>query len=117
MALALELEICADVGCKVFTRCGNQACGLNKASSLPFWVGKSYRFARKKLSRKQRMSFPSVWDVFPGSSVDCEAKQPPRHASAEPEAPHVACFCADIGVPRFDPRPERKRGRGSKRGG
>jgi hypothetical protein len=33
-----------------------------------------------------------VWDVFSGFSVDCEAKQPPRPASAEPEARHVGCF-------------------------
>ena len=38
------------------------------------------------------MSLPLVWDVFSGSSVDCGAEQPPRPASAEPEARHVGCF-------------------------
>jgi hypothetical protein len=58
-----------------------------------------------------------VWDVWPGSFADREAEQPPRRASAEPEPRHVGCFCAAVGVPSFDPRPERKRGRGSKLGG
>ena len=29
-----------------------------------------------------------------------------RHASAEPEACHVACFLTAVGLPRFDPGPE-----------
>ena len=36
------------------------------------------------------------------------AEQPPRHASAQPEARHVGCFWGAVGVPRFDPRPEGK---------
>jgi hypothetical protein len=55
-------------------------------------VGKPFRFACKEIPRKQRMSFPLVWDVFSGSSMNCEVKQPPRPASAEPEARHVGCF-------------------------
>jgi hypothetical protein len=35
-------------------------------------------------------------------------EQPPRRPSAEPEARHVGCFLAAVGVPRFDPRPEGK---------
>jgi hypothetical protein len=35
-------------------------------------------------------------------------KQPPRPASAKPEARHVGCFLTAVGVPRFDPRPEGK---------
>ena len=35
-------------------------------------------------------------------------EQPPRPASAEPEARHVGCFLTAVGVPRFDPRPEGK---------
>ena len=54
--------------------------------------------------------------VFPGFCGGCEAEQPPRRTSAQPEARHVGCFCAAVGVPSFDPRPERKRGRGSKLG-
>src|SRR5271170_6494528 len=35
-------------------------------------------------------------------------EQPPRPASAKPEARHVGCFLTSVGVPRFDPRPEGK---------
>jgi hypothetical protein len=39
MALALELEIRAEVGREVCARRENQTCGLNQSSSLAFLVG------------------------------------------------------------------------------
>ncbi len=57
--------------------------------------------------RWEKLSRPSRW---------LPDEQPPRHASAKPEARHVGCFLTAVGVPRFDPRPEGKGGRGSKRG-
>jgi hypothetical protein len=60
------------------------------------------------------MSFPSVWDVVSGFSVNCEAKQPPRPASAEPEARLRRLLFSEVRVPRLDPAPRRKRGAGFK---
>lgn len=45
------------------------------------------------------------------SLCNCAGWQPPRHASAEPEACHVACFLTAVGLPRFDPGPEGEGGR------
>jgi len=75
-----------------------------------------FRFACKRTPRKQRMSFPSVWDVVSGFSVNCEAKQPPRPASAEPEARHVGCFFRMFVCRVLIPPPEGRGGRDSKRG-
>ncbi len=48
---------------------------------------------------------------LPAFVVTVEAEQPPRRVLASRRLLPTA-----VGVPRFDPRPERKRGRGSKRG-
>jgi hypothetical protein len=69
-------------------------------SALPVWKftasNESSSLRRESLSRL-------LWWFVAG--------QPPRHASAEPEAWHVACFLAAVGVPRFDPGPEGEGGR------
>jgi len=49
--------------------------------------------------RWEKLSWPSRW---------LPDEQPPRPASAKPEARHVGCFLTAVGVPRFDPRPEGK---------
>ena len=49
--------------------------------------------------RWEKLSRPSRW---------LPDEQPPRPASAKPEARHVGCFLTAVGVPRFDPRPEGK---------
>jgi hypothetical protein len=55
--------------------------------------------------------FPSVDNVFPGLCVSVDTEQPPRRVLAS-----RPLLLAAVGVPRFDPRPDRKRGQGSKRG-
>jgi hypothetical protein len=66
---------CAEVGREVFARFENIACGLKEAFSLVGLVGKTFRFACKETPRKQRMSFPSVCNVFCGSFPGCERFQ------------------------------------------
>lgn len=68
----------------------------------------------KSTPRKQRAQVCSAGNCYLGLAAVERVKQPPRRASAEPEARHVACFFPTEFVPRLDPGPRRKRGPGFK---
>src|ERR1700722_13441552 len=56
---------------------------------------------------KQRQPI-SLWVLLFAAFAVLPDEQPPRPASAQPEARHVGCFLTAVGVPRLDPRPEGK---------
>jgi hypothetical protein len=53
---------------------------LNEAFSLFGLIGKPFRFARKKIPRKQRLFVSFDVGCLPSLFAGCDAEQPPRRA-------------------------------------
>ena len=74
---------------------------------LLVWFSKSALLPVRGLAASNENLFAPAGNAFVTFPV-LPAEQPPRPASAKPEARHVGCFLTAVGVPRFDPRPEGK---------